>query len=170
MRRTLVLNAGYEPLQVVSWRRAMGLIFSSKAEVVSEYSETVSTISTSYTLPSVIRLNRYIRRSKRFGFVSCSRKNVLLRDKYQCQYCGVYCKPSATTIDHVIPKSKGGDSSWENLVTACAHCNRKKGNKLLPDLGMNLIRKPRRPGWNDLVKDSQKEISDDWMTYIEYIS
>ena len=169
MRRTLVLNAGYEPLQLVNWRRAMCLIFSSKAEIVSEYRESISTVSTSYALPSVIRLNRYIHRNHRLGLVSCSRKNVLLRDRHQCQYCGVYCRPATTTIDHVIPKSKGGLSTWENLVTACSHCNRKKGSKLLTDISMKLLKKPRRPRWNDLLRETQKHISEDWKAYLDYV-
>lgn len=168
MQRTLVLNAGYEPLHLVSWQRAIVLLFTSKAEIVSEYSGAVRTISSTYALPSVIRLKSYVRIVRKFGWTNCTRKNVLVRDRYTCQYCGTYQKPATITIDHVIPKSKGGLDNWDNLVAACKKCNHKKGNKVLKDSGLKLLRKPRRPVWSDLIHDNRRSMPKDWLVYLDY--
>ena len=106
--RTLVLNAGYEPMQLISWQRALCLVMADKAEVIAQYDSVVRSVSKAIPLPSVVRLVRYVQVVSRFGFVRCTRKNVLLRDRYQCQYCGVKCRHGAISIDHVMPRSRGG--------------------------------------------------------------
>lgn len=165
--RTLVLNAGYEPMQLISWQRALCLVMSQKAEVVAEYNAAVRSVSTSVNLPSVVRLIRYVRVVSRFGFVRCTRKNVLLRDSYQCQYCGVKCRPGAITIDHVMPRARGGKTTWTNVVAACHPCNRKKGSRLLEKSGMVLLRAARRPAWKELIDDGARETASDWLPYLE---
>ena len=145
--RTLVLNAGYEPMQLISWQRALCLVLSNKAEVVAQYDQVVRSVSTVLPLPSVVRLVDYVQVVSRFGLVRCNRKNILLRDRHQCQYCGVLCRHSDISIDHIIPRSLGGKTSWTNVVAACHGCNRRKGALLLEDTGMRLLRVPRRPTW-----------------------
>lgn len=166
--RTLILNAGYEPMQMVSWQRALCLVLAQKAEVVAEYGELVRSVSTSFALPSVVRLTRYVRVVQTLGFVRCTRKNVLMRDNFQCQYCGVRCRATSITIDHVVPRARGGRTTWNNVVAACHTCNRSKGSLPLERCGMKLMRKPRRPAWRDILSDSQKESMADWLPYMDY--
>ena len=167
--RTLVLNAGYEPMQLISWQRALCLVLSQKAEVVAEYDHQVRSVARSFSLPSVVRLKRYVQIVKNFGLVRCTRKNILLRDRYQCQYCGVRCTHNSATIDHVMPRSKGGKTTWSNVVVACHPCNRKKGNRLLERISMRLKRKPRRPSWKELMADEDgKEPNHEWLPWLDY--
>jgi 5-methylcytosine-specific restriction endonuclease McrA len=143
--RTLVLNAGYEPLHTVSWQRAVCLIFTCKAEVVEEYSKLIRSVSSVINLPKVIRLTNYVTFFRNSGFAKCNRKNILLRDKYTCQYCGVSISGKNATIDHIVPKSKGGSSDFLNLVACCQLCNNKKGDKFLNQLKMRLKTRPYVP-------------------------
>lgn len=164
--RTLVLNSGYEPMQLISWQRALCLVLSSKAEIVAQYGEVVRSVRASFPLPSVVRLVRYVRFIKRYGIVKCNRRNVFLRDRYQCQYCGVRCNQMTVTLDHIIPRSRGGQASWENLVTSCSICNRKKGDRTLDDCGMRLRSVPRRPSWSDLIEYSNMDVESAWLPYL----
>ena len=165
--RTLVLNAGYEPLQLVGWQRAMCLILSEKAEVVSDYGDVVRTVTAEYELPSVIRLKRYVCAVKRFGIVRCTRKNILIRDRHHCQYCGVHCKSSNVTIDHILPRSLGGKTVWSNVVAACHSCNRKKGDRLLHRSGFALKTKPKSPIWYDLIDEFDELAAKDWLPFLK---
>ncbi|MCW1249492.1 HNH endonuclease [Acaricomes phytoseiuli] len=121
--RTLVLNAGYEPLAVVTFRRALVLVLTGKASVLAEAGEPVIGPNAVFNRPSVIILNRYIRLPYAEG-VPLSRRGVLRRDEHRCAYCG----KAASTIDHIQPKSRGGADSWENLVACCLRCNNLKGD------------------------------------------
>ena len=168
--RTLILNAGYEPMQLVSWERALCLVLSEKAEIVAEYGAVVRSVTSTFARPSVVRLKRYVRIVRHMGFVRCTRKNILLRDRYQCQYCGVRCKPTAITIDHVVPRARGGTTHWENVVAACHPCNRKKGSRALNQSGLSLIRHPRRPLWRELIDDMHRDAVSDWMPYLGHAS
>jgi hypothetical protein len=124
----LVLNASYEPIHFTNWKRAVVLLLKEKAQVLSK---------------RVIRLLNYIRIPlSKIMNEKPSRSMVYTRDENKCQYCGV---TRNLTIDHVIPKSKGGGDTWENLVVACVSCNTKKGNKLLENTDMRLVKKPRAP-------------------------
>ena len=137
----LVLNQDYQPLSICSVQRSMKLLFLEKAELLHDDPEKeLSTPRTSYQYPSVIRLRNYIRIP--YTKVVLSRRNIMRRDKFSCQYCA---KKSELTIDHVLPKSRGGRDQWENLVTACEKCNVKKGNKTPKEAQMPLRRKPYRP-------------------------
>jgi 5-methylcytosine-specific restriction endonuclease McrA len=165
--RTLVLNAGFEPVQLVSWQKALCLVLTAKAEVIAEYGHVVRTVSTVFPLPSIVRLKRWVRVVQRLALVRCTRKNVLLRDRHQCQYCGVQCRPGTITIDHIVPLSRGGRTVWENVVAACHTCNRRKGDQTPERVGLKLSRQPRRPGWRELLEETSEEIITDWLPYLE---
>lgn len=139
--RTLVLNAGYEPLAVVSFKRALMLVLNKKATVLAATSDQlVRSATDEFALPSVILLQRYVRiPSSRM--IPVTRRGVLRRDGHRCAYCG----RSANTIDHVQPRSRGGRDTWENLVAACLKCNNKKSDKTLDELGWQLSFVPRMP-------------------------
>jgi len=139
--KTLVLNAGYEPLAVVSFKRALILVLSNKATVLAQSGdEQMHSANATFELPSVILLQRYVRvpSSPR---IPVSRRGVLRRDGHRCAYCA----KSANTIDHVQPKSRGGKDTWENLVACCLKCNNAKGDRTLSEIGWSLKSTPRMP-------------------------
>ena len=143
--RTLVLNAGYEPLAVVSFRRAVVLVLAGKATVVADGPVPVVGGSITLPRPSVILLARYVR-APSGRVVPVSRRGVLRRDGHRCAYCGAH----ATTIDHVQPRSRGGRDTWENLVACCVSCNNAKGNRTPEEKGWSLrVRAyaPRGSAW-----------------------
>jgi len=145
MEQTLLLNATYEPLRVVDWRKAITLWCQGKVEVLSVHEREIRSISISFKLPSVIRLFRYVTIRRRSYYVPFSRVNIYARDHSRCQYCGKQFQVSELTFDHVIPVSQGGRKNWENIVTSCIMCNRNKGGRTPPQAGMCVIRSPRRP-------------------------
>jgi len=139
----LVLNASYEAINICNLKRAITLIFKGVACAEEQTDHEIRSASMVIKAPTVIRLLKYIRipyRTARF-----SRKNVLLRDNYRCQYCGERFTPNLLTLDHVKPLSQGGKTQWDNVVTACKTCNIKKGNRNPPEAGMNLLQKPKAP-------------------------
>ena len=138
--RTLVLNAGYEPLAVVSFRRALVLVLSGKASVIAESGDPVVGPTEILARPSVILLHRYVNIPYREG-TAATRRGVLRRDGHQCAYCG----KAASTVDHVLPKSRGGNDSWENMVACCLRCNNAKGDRTLSQLGWQLRFLPQPP-------------------------
>lgn len=143
--RTLVLNAGYEPLHTVSWQRAICLIFTSKAEIVEEYHSLIRSVSRVINLPKIIRLTTYVHVFRNSGYAKCTRKNVLQRDNHECQYCGISLTSKTATLDHIVPRSKGGSTDFLNLVTCCQRCNNKKGSKYLSQTKMKLRKRPKIP-------------------------
>ena len=145
MEQTLLLNATYEPLRVVHWQKAITLWCQGKVEIVAVYEREVRSVSFSIKLPSVIRLLRRIRIRRHAEYVPFSRANIYARDRHECQYCGGGFSTSELTFDHVIPVAHGGRKDWENIVTCCMTCNRRKGGRTPEQAGMHLIRKPRRP-------------------------
>ncbi|MBM63431.1 MAG: HNH endonuclease [Acidobacteria bacterium] len=145
MEPTLLLNATYEPLKVVDWRKAVTLWCQGKVEVIDVYEREVCSVSLALKLPSVIRLLRYITIKRNFNLVPFSRANIYARDDYTCQYCGSGFSPDKLTFDHMIPVRYGGRKDWENIVTACVRCNRRKGGRTPAEAGMAVIRAPRRP-------------------------
>ncbi len=140
MSRSLVLNATYEPLGVVPDRRALILVLNSRATMVESSGEVLHFASGQLELPSVVRLNKFIRIPYRHA-VPLSRRAIFARDGGRCVYCGA----AATSIDHVIPRSRGGGHSWENVVSACHKCNHVKADKPLKELGWRLRSLPREP-------------------------
>lgn len=140
-QRVLLLNSTYEPLTIVTARRAVKLIFANKANVVEQSSEYLSTVRARMKLPSVIQVVYFVK--KPYARPKFSKKAVFARDNYRCQYCGVQmAKP---TIDHVVPRSRNGENEWTNVVTACSSCNNKKGSRTPKEAGMRLMRRPQLP-------------------------
>ncbi|MCS7002638.1 MAG: HNH endonuclease [Dehalococcoidia bacterium] len=137
----LVLNENYEPLNVTNARRALVLLDRGKAEVLEHSAAVIRSASRSLYAPSVIRLVYMIKRPR--PQVRLSRREVFLRDNYTCQYCGV--KTRDLTLDHVLPRQRGGRHSWDNLVSACKACNHRKGNRTPDEARMHLHRAPHRP-------------------------
>ncbi len=138
MSKVLVLNASYEPLNICSWRRAVVLILKGKAEGIEHNGKL---ILPEFHLPTVIRLRAYVKIP--YKEITLSRRNVLHRDRYTCQYCGV--KRHDLTVDHILPRSRGGFDYWDNVVAACLKCNVKKGNHTPKEANMVLLAQPRRP-------------------------
>ncbi len=145
MDSTLVLNATYEPLQVVPWRKAVRLLFQDKVEVVAEYERQIHSVSLVIKLPAVLRLLHYVKVKPQHNRVRFSRANIYARDSYTCQYCSKRLTSSQLTYDHVLPVARGGQKTWENIVTCCTPCNRKKGDRTPEEAGMKLRRKPKAP-------------------------
>lgn len=145
MEQALLLNASYEPLKVVHWQKAVTLWCQGKVEVIAVHDREVRAVSFSFKLPSVIRLLRFVKIRRRFDYVPFSRANIYARDSYTCQYCSESMSTSELTFDHVVPVAQGGRKDWENIVTACISCNRKKGGRTPGEAGMKLLRTPRRP-------------------------
>lgn len=140
----LVLNASYEPLRVVSIKRAVILLLQSKAELVEAAEQRLRAQGTSMECPLVIRLVRYVAipRSRR---LPCSRRGVLIRDRETCQYCGAQPGRAKLTLDHVVPKARGGQTTWDNVVAACGDCNHAKRDRTPEEAHMTLRAKPRQP-------------------------
>ncbi len=137
----LVLNASYEPINVCAARRAIILVLKGVAMAEETNGHTFHSTRSALRVPSVIRLLEYRRIPHQTR--ALSRKNILLRDRNTCQYCGVLLGSSELTLDHVLPRSRGGLSTWENLVACCHRCNHEKGNRLPAEAGMKLMREPR---------------------------
>ncbi|MGH9668576.1 MAG: HNH endonuclease [Terriglobales bacterium] len=137
----LVLNASYEPINICAARRAVVLVLKGVAMTEEENGHHLHAARFTMRLPSVIRLLEYRRIPHQTR--ALSRKNILLRDRNSCQYCGSVMPSSELTLDHVVPRSRGGLSTWENLVACCHPCNRQKGNQSASEAGMRLLREPR---------------------------
>lgn len=145
MEQTLLLNATYEPLVIVSWQRAMTLWCQGKVEIVSTHDREARSVSFTFRLPSVVRLLRLVRARRAPVVVPFTRANIYARDEYRCQYCGEQFAAVDLTFDHVVPVAAGGTKGWENIVTACQPCNRRKGPRTPAEAGMKLLRQPTRP-------------------------
>ena len=137
----LVLNASYEPINICAARRALVLVLKGVASAEEETTIAIHSARRSVSLPSVIRLLEYRRIPHQTR--ALSRKNILMRDRYTCQYCHKTLPSAELTLDHVIPRSRAGESAWENLVACCHGCNNKKGNRTPDEAGMKLSRAPR---------------------------
>lgn len=163
----LILNSGYEPLQIVNWQRAIVLWLQARVEVLEFHEEFVHSVSASFPIPSVIRLKTYIKPMKS-SQVRFSRQNVFLRDKHTCQYCGKKSAEKFLTIDHVIPLSRGGRHDWINVVTACAKCNNKKGSQTPDEAHMPLSSKPHKPKWlpGREIANETKKMPMVWRNYL----
>ncbi len=162
-KQVLVLNQNYEPLGICNVRRAVVLAFLGKAEIVDILKDHyLRSMKIQYPVPSIVRLRLYKRVPRKK--VLLSRKNVLIRDNYQCQYCGR--KNLELTIDHVLPRNRGGLDIWENLVCACTKCNFKKGNRTPEEAGMPLLSVPHRPNYIAFFKYVIGTVHDTWKPYL----
>jgi len=168
--RTLVLNQGYEPIRVVTWQRAITMVWLDKASVLSEYEEAVRSKHLTWQVPAVIWLRH---KTKRFvPEVKLTRHYIYARDNWRCQYCGEQFPAAALTFDHVVPRARGGRTSWTNVVTCCTPCNQRKGDQLLGQVDMMLLRKPRKPSWMPalLVKSfSACSIPTQWHDFVGWL-
>ncbi|HYU60851.1 MAG TPA: HNH endonuclease [Solirubrobacterales bacterium] len=162
--RVLVLNATYEPINVCTVRRATVLVLKSKAEVLERGKGRLRSERLALDRPVVIRLITYVRVPRGAHRRKITRKAVLARDSWTCQYCG-QSKPGLT-VDHVIPRSRGGESIWENIVAACASCNRRKGNRLPKEASMHPRRRPKAPGPLVFIRISSPRIPVTWERYL----
>ncbi len=162
MSKVLVLNASYEPLNITSWRRAVVLIIKGKAERVEHNGKVVYA---GFPLPTVIRLRHYVRVP--YKEIPLTRRNILQRDNHTCQYCGY--SGEGLTLDHVVPRSRGGGDTWENMVTACVRCNVHKGNRTPREAQMPLANPPRRPHsslYFEVTRQVRSGTHREWSKYV----
>jgi 5-methylcytosine-specific restriction endonuclease McrA len=167
MRKVLVLNTTYEPLNVCSVRRALVLLLKEKAETLELSGAAIRSGRTTHELPSVIRLRTYVSVPRRRAGARISRRAVFARDRHRCQYCG---SDRHLTVDHVVPRSKGGLDTWDNLVTSCAPCNRKKGDRPPHVAGLRLRSKPRAPEPASFIFMHVDHIHESWRPYLSIAS
>lgn len=167
--RALVLDSGYRPIAVVNWQRAICLDIYEKADVL-EYFDGVAVHSahSAHNLPAVVRVRMFVRKHWRYAKVALSRRNILLRDRFVCQYCGAR---EDLTMDHVKPVSRGGGFSWTNCVTACHSCNSKKGNRTLKKMGWSLRKQPREPTAHEVAAIATtnfavRSVPKEWSEYL----
>jgi 5-methylcytosine-specific restriction endonuclease McrA len=161
--KALVLNLDYTPISVCTVQRAFLLVFLNKAEIVKANNQySIHTVSQSYPMPSVIKLGRYV--NVPYKGVVLSKENVFKRDGFQCQYCGTQ---KDLTLDHLIPKAKGGKTSWNNLVTACKKCNSLKGDYTPEQAGLQLAFKPYKPSYIMYLKELSSRIYEEWKPFLE---
>ncbi len=159
----LVLNATYEPINVCTIRRAVVLLLKDKAEVIEKSEWALHSATQTIDRPVVIRLVTYVRIPRDTHRRKITRRAVFARDGWTCQYCG---SRSNLTVDHVVPRSKGGASSWENIVASCAPCNRRKGDLLPRQVGMSLLKAPRTPGPAVFIHVASPTIPAAWQQYL----
>lgn len=161
-REVLILNADYSAISICTVPKAFLLVYLNKAELVAEAAQyQIRTINKAYPSPSVIRLNRYV--NVPYKSVILNRHNVFKRDNNSCVYCGTN---RDLTLDHVMPKSRGGKTQWENLVAACKRCNSKKGHFTPDEAKMPLRRKPFKPSFVMFVKSQTAQLQDHWLPFL----
>jgi len=165
--QTLLLNATYEPIDVVHWQRAMVLWAQNKVEIVATHDQEAHSVSFTFKLPSVVRLLRYVR-TKRRQAVQFTRANIYTRDDYTCQYCRKQFPTDELTFDHVVPVARGGQRSWENITTCCVTCNRRKGSRTPEEAGMALLRHPSRPHYSPIFRVTMgiRRTPETWRDYL----
>ncbi len=169
---TLLLNASYEPLTVLSRQRAIQLLLKNKVDAASQEVELVHSSSSTFQIPTVLRLRRYVNVPRRG--VRWSRRSVLRRDNFTCIYCGVQADEKQRgkvltkadfSLDHIIPRSRGGRNTWSNTACACQPCNTRKGNRTPHEAGMTLRWEPKMPRVNYLVASGR--IPAEWKVYLQ---
>ena len=163
--RVLVLNASYEPINVCTIRRAAVLVLKDRAEVLERGEGVLRSERLTMPRPCVIRLMRYVRIPRDVHRRKITRRAVLARDAWTCQYCGREAH-SGLTVDHVIPRSRGGESVWENIVASCAPCNRKKGNRLPREAQMHPRSHPKPPGPAVFIQIASPRVPLAWEPYL----
>jgi 5-methylcytosine-specific restriction endonuclease McrA len=169
MEQALLLNASYEPLKVVHWRKAITLWCQGKVEVIAVHDREIRSVTVSFKLPSVIRLLRFVKIKRRFDYVPFSRENIYTRDGDTCQYCNEVFPRAELTFDHVVPVAQGGGKDWENIVTCCVDCNRRKGGRTPAEAGMHLVKVPKRPDSHAIrvtLKIGLRSTPESWRDYL----
>lgn len=170
MSSTLVLDQGYQPHRVVSWQRAVTMLFQGKVEIVEEYDEDIRSLYITIKMPAVVRLLRKIRGKRSIKF---SRINVAMRDDFSCQYCGDRLPLRKLTYDHVLPRSRGGKTRWQNIAMACYPCNERKADRTPAEAGMKLHATPVKPTWLPVVGfriETTTSIPDQWASWLYWHS
>ena len=163
--KALKLDSTYRPIAVIDALEALVMCLIGKAKTIESYEGVVINSPTrSFSLPSVIVLNTIVK--FKFTIVSCNRRNVVMRDRNICQYCGKTFTTEHLTMDHVLPKSRGGRNIWENLVAACRKCNQKKGCKTTKESGMHPLKEPVKPKPSILRHIDKEQMSDIWINYL----
>ncbi len=163
-RKVLILNQDFTAFSICSVPKAFLLVYMNKAEMVSHDNKTrLRSVTASFPLPTIIRLNRYVSRPYRNTGVILNRHNVFRRDNHRCQYCS---SARDLTLDHVRPRSRGGNTSWDNLITACKKCNSKKGDFTPEEAGMILLQQPFKPSFVMFLRDFTERVSEDWLNYL----
>jgi len=160
-----VLNATFEPLNIVSLRRAVVLLLKEKAEVIEATQAKIRSERLALDMPLVIRLVYFVRVPHRL-LMPLTRRTVLARDQYTCQYCGAQPVKGRLTLDHVLPRSRGGEHAWENVVTACVPCNQRKRDRTLQEAGMTLLMRPGLPRYAAVVLLGKMQGHEVWQKYI----
>ena len=161
--KVLILNQNYEPMSLINAKKAIILLYLGKAELIEAHAgHRVHSVSTSMPLPSIVRLSMYVRVP--FKKIILSRKNILRRDGHRCQYCGR--ADLSLTIDHVMPVSRGGEDTWENLVCACVDCNNRKGDRTPEESAMPLRRRPMRPNHVTFIRHVMGSLDERWKPYL----
>lgn len=161
-RRVLVLNADFRPITVCTVPKGFLMVYLRKAELVMPYEDQrLHAIEHSFPMPAVIRVTRYI--NVPYRGVLLNRQNLFRRDNHTCQYCGV---TTDLTIDHVIPRSRGGNSTWTNLITACRRCNSRKGDFTPEEAGMVMMQAPHKPNYTVFLKESSGFLCREWEPFL----
>ena len=160
----LKLDSSFKPVEIIPWEEAFTLTWLNKAYAVEYTDQWVHSARKAFRIPSVIVLFQYI--DEKFFSLPCTRKNVLTRDENRCQYCATVFRDKDLTIDHVLPRSKGGKSTWSNVVTACKPCNQKKRDFLLENSPVSLIRRPKKPSYRSIIKKRMSNSNLNWKQYL----
>jgi len=166
MNAVLFLDVDWQPMRVDAWTRAITDLFLGKVEVI-EYSRdrTIKGVDREYPMPAVVRVLRRFRRDR--VVIKFSRINIYTRDRFTCQYCGARFLAEDLTFDHVVPRSAGGRTSWDNIVTACVPCNSSKANRTPREAGMTLLRRPAKPRFLPvvIVRMDGRDVPTEWRPY-----
>ncbi len=158
----LLLNSTYEPLNVINVKRALRLLLTRKADSVEAGGRIVRSVTRSLPLPLVVRLGYYVKRPNQR--VKFTKRTVLARDRYTCQYCGQQTRD--LTLDHVIPKTRKGETIWTNVVAACRKCNGVKGGRAMKEAGMRLLRQPKEPRFLPYLRLVKNSYQRSWDKYL----
>jgi len=166
---TLLLNSDYTPFKVVTWQKAMNLVFRGAVEVVEEYEDVeLKSVSLAIKCPSILRLKRFV---NMFGReVKFSKLGIFSRDNFTCQYCGEQPGSAKLTFDHILPRSRGGRTEWTNVITACSKCNSKKSDRTPEEAKMPLRKKAYKPDSSTYIKLNigLPKTPDGWVTYLNW--
>ena len=160
----LKLDSSFKPVEVISWQEAIVLTWLNKAWAAEYTDEWAHSAKKAFQIPSVIVLFRYI--DEKFFTLPCTRKNILIRDENRCQYCTNQFREHDLTIDHVIPRSKGGNTAWDNVVAACKPCNQRKKDYLIENCSLNLLREPKKPSYRSIIKKRIGNANLKWKEYL----
>jgi len=162
--KALKLDSSFRPVDIIDSVEALVLCLVGKARAVESYSKEIHSVAETFRLPAVIALTCYVK--YRFSYIACNRQNILWRDQDKCQYCRNKFSPGKLTIDHVVPKSRGGKNTWQNLVTACKRCNQRKGNRTPIEAKMFPLRIPLKPKDSILRSIKKENVSPIWADYL----